>query len=504
MVAFLLIILSINIQAEKIEENLNNIGKFNAKLTLDNSSGWIQLTDNGFGHATNVAPRGIAIYDDELYIGTHSAKYPKFFENTVISNIFIKVFTRMLFCMENQFLRNAIQFITTRSEGCEIWRYNYTTDEFTQIVGDESITGMPAGFNYKYNCLAANIIEFKNKLYVGTWSTPIARPENPNRKGAEIWRYDGDNWEQVVGNSAPYINGGFGNIDNIAISDLEIFNGYLYAGTFNLDLKEKGGSEIWRTQDGVHWVQVVTRGFKPNMSEEDIKTKVTNTFIWNMEVFQNQLYAGTFNSRYRLYTDIGMGCQLWRTSDGLTWEKVNLPYGNGFGEKLNYGIRTMAVYKNELFVGTAANMLYDKGCEIWKYDGIDWTPIISDKVPGVDPSDKNYSGFGSKYNKYVWSMIVISDDKLWIGTANGKLDNLVEPFSKGCEVWCYDGIEWTPVVKDGDYELPNGFGYDRNLGARAMIEYPKGSGNIVVGTFKYVGTKFSTPQKGLEFWMRIK
>ena len=74
-------------------------------------------------------------------------------------------------------------------------------------------------------------------------------------------------------------------------------------------------------------------------------------------------------------------------------------------------------------------------------------------------------------------MNVSSDDKLWVGTFNG-------PWTNGCEVWCYNGTNWTAKVKDDIGEKPNGFGDKMDSGARSMIEYPKSSKNIVVGTFR--------------------
>ncbi|MCK4902755.1 MAG: hypothetical protein KAS76_05290, partial [Thermoplasmatales archaeon] len=175
-----------------------------------------------------------------------------------------------------------------------------------------------------------------------------------------------------------------------------------------------------------------------------------------------------------------------------------------FGNSKNYGVRTMTVYNNELYIGTAANLLHNTGCEIWKYDGVDWTPIISDEVPGVKSTDIEYSGFGNPLNKYAWSMTVTSDNKLWVGTANGKMVNLMEPKTSGCEIWCFNGTAWKPIVKDGDNELSSGFGDIINEGARSMIEYPEGSGNIVVGTFKLISTRPLIPQEGFELWMRTK
>ncbi|UCD14141.1 MAG: hypothetical protein JSW60_01625 [Thermoplasmatales archaeon] len=516
------------VEAEYQRDSLQKSLELEIEQQIFYNYGWRQLTGNGFGKETNLATRGMAIYNDELYIGTQNAKLPKVFQNTfpklllklsqLLPNklpkflqrtLLFKTIFRLVHFLRGCTFRRGLHLVVRPSEGCEIWKYNYTTDSLIQVVGNSSITGMKAGFDYNFNCLATVITEFKGKLYVGTWNTPIGSLQDPRRKGAEIWRYDGTTWEQVVGHNAPLVKGGFGNFNNAGISSMEEFNGYLFAGTMNWGSPLHGGCEIWRTRDGVQWEQVVARGFKQNMSTADLVKGVTNTYVWSMKVFQNQLYAGTFNSRYRFIFNAGMGCQLWRTSCGRNWSKVSLPtgrygvYQDGFGEPENYGTRTMAVYNNELYVGTASNLILNKGCEIWKYDGVNWMPVISADVPGVKPTDVKYSGFGNPLNKYAWSMIVTSDNKLYVGTANGKIINLIEPKTNGCEIWCYNGTEWIPVVKDGKGEKPNGFGNIKNEGARSMIEYPRGSGNLVVGTFKLISTRPLMPREGCDLWMRI-
>lgn len=528
-IIFLLIMPNVFADVEYKQINLQKNLDLENKQQINNESEWKQITDNGFGKDTNLATRGMAVYNGELYIGTQNVKLPKLFEDRfpelfedlsqllpnklpkfLSRSLFLKTIYRLKNLLRDNFFRKFLHLLVRRSEGCEIWKYNFTTDSLTQIVGDNSITGMKAGFNYKFNCLATVIIEFKGKLYVGTWNTPIGSLKDPFRKGAEIWRYDGKQWEPVVGDDAPFVKGGFGNFNNAGIASMEVFNGYLYAGTMNWGYSFFGGCEIWRTQDGLQWERVVAHGFKQNMSISDLLKGVSNTYIWNMEVFQNQLYVGTFNSCYKFFSNKGMGCQLWRTSSGENWTKVDLPsgfegvYQDGFGDPENYGIRTMAVYNDELYVGTAANLVLDNGFEIWKYNGINWTPVISAKAPGARPGDKTYSGFGNPLNKYAWSMAVTSDNKLYVGTANGKFVNLMEPQTDGCEIWCYNGTDWTPIVKDGIGEESNGFGNIKNEGARSIIEYPQGTGNIVVGTFKLVSTRPLLPQEGCSLWMRIE
>lgn len=490
--------------------------------------GWRNLTDDGFGKDTNLAIRGLGIYKKELYIGTQNNKLPKLFKNThpellhflyqflpnklpefMHRTIIFKIFLRVVHFFRRVAFRIGLHMAVRNSEGCEIWKYNYTTDSLTQIVGNNSVTGMKSGFNYSFNSLATVITEFKDKIYVGTWSTPLGSKDEPDRKGCEIWRFDGKNWEQVVGHNAPFIKGGFGDCNNVGICSMKEFNDYLYVGTMNWDSPLFGGCDIWRTYDGVQWEQVVNNGFKSNMSTSDFLNGVTNTYGWCMEVFQNQLYVGTYNSCYRFLHNAGMGCQLWRTSTGRNWSKVDLPtgiegvYQDGFGKPENYGIRTMIVYNDELYVGTATNLLLDKGFEIWKYNGSNWTPVISSEVPGVKPGDAQYNGFGNPLNNYAWSMNVTSDNKLWVGSANGRIVNLLEPVTEGGELWCFDGAEWTPIVKNDVGEEPNGFGNIKNEGLRSIIEYPPGSGNIVVGTLKLISTRPIMPQEGCEVWMRV-
>jgi len=530
-------------------------------------SGWTKLTDDGFGQIFNVAIRGMAIYKNELYVGTHNLNLTKLrvnenpninIETNVIVNILEERLSTSLvqeklladLAQENQLLNliqkryllksyaanvkvanlatnnrysyndldfgmlsplqklpiqgvnlltRIVHIVNRASDGCNVYKYNFTTGVLTQIVGDDSETGMKSGFGYTYNCDASIIKVFNDKLYVGTWNTGFGSKEDPDRKGCEIWRFDGENWEQVVGHESP-IKGGFGNSRNVAAWSIKEFNGYLYVGTMNWGFTDDSGCEIWRTQDGENWEKVVDKGFKPFMSPEDQANKTANTYTWGIEEYQGKLYVGTFNCK--MFSDKGWGCQLWRSNNGIDWNKVDLPGGDGFGEPENYGIRKLTIYNNELFIGTATHILNDEAFEIWKFDGIDWTPIIGDDVPGVEEGDTEFDGFGNPMNKYAWSMIVTSDNKLWVGTGNLKMKYSGDLISEGCEIWYYDGNDWIPVVKDG-FEEPNGFGNIKNQAARAMIEYPEGSNNIVVGTLRIAHLSTKIPQTGCDLRIRI-
>ena len=404
------------------------------------------------------------------------------------------------------------------SDGCEIWKYNATTDTWTQIIGNlpghQGATTV--GFGYTYNYGAAVMKEFKGKLYVGTWNTPLGSLEQPLRKGCEVWRYDGHTWEQVVGVDAGLHGGLYGGFEsnplsvakNMAACSIEEFNGYLYIGTMNFDFTDDGGCQIWRTNDGLNWQQVVTHGFRPNMTYPDLHNGVTNTYAWIMKNYSGKLYVGTFNSRRVLGNGSGGGCQLWCTGNGVNWTKVLLPNGthpgtcDGFGEWQNYGIRRMDVYHGILYLGTATNAFTrfnpDQGCEVWRYDGTPglsgWDNIVGEKAYNEHAGDpaplRNLSkdGFGNVNNKYAWGMTNASNG-LWVGAAK----------DGGCQVFCYDGAHWYVSVRTPDGEKPDGFGDHNNSAVRSMIEYPKGSGIIVAGTFTSLDW---LPEVGCEVWMR--
>ena len=85
------------------------------------------------------------------------------------------------------------------SDGCELWKYNSSIDAWFQLVGDDPESDLPVGFGDTDNIAVSVMKDFKGKLYVGTWSSPL--------KGCEIWRYDRSTWKQVVGKNA-LIKGG--------------------------------------------------------------------------------------------------------------------------------------------------------------------------------------------------------------------------------------------------------------------------------------------------------
>jgi hypothetical protein len=382
----------------------------------------------------------------------------------------------------------SIQFLLSElSDGCDIWKYNFANNEWTKLIGTGCEIG--PGFDDTHNMCASVMKEFDGKLYVGTWRAP-------KFNGCEVWRYDGSDWEKVVGDDVVKHKGGFDDKNNAGAWSIEEFDGSLYIGTLNANTGSDGFCQIWRSANGVDWTQVVDKGFRP----DGAGSRVHNVYCWRMEEYEyggnEYLFAGTFNAKLKDTSDAG--CQLFKSPSGDSgdWSIVPLPvnaqqseFANGFGEAENWGIRMLKdwgirmlkVYKEWLYVGTATSLVQDdqediEALEIWRFNGSDWIPVIGDDVP--EPrEDWEEDGFGDTKNKYAFSESVTNNNKLWVGTFNGR-------WTIGCEVWRYDGTDCDAIVDNDDGEIPNGFDDYLNSGARSMIEYPENSNKIIVGTFR--------------------
>jgi len=447
------------------------------------------------GCEKSLLPNNLTYFADDVQA------YPWLLLETPDGDFWSSLLLFILNCFGTHFCRWMEKNLCLASEGCEVWKYNSTSYGWTQVVGDLTTEGEPkSGFGDHCNCAIGDIKEFNGDLYVGTG----------HYEGCEVWRYDGSSWEQVVGNEdTAFIGRGFNNPDNLLAATMEVFTNesdvtHLYVGTINLNWNEPGFCQIWRTADGENWVKVVDQGFRDN----DASQYVRNAYLWSMEVFQDELYAGTFNvplpkNEQNLEH---RGCQLWKSNSGNSgdWEKVDIPGDNGFGEHQNYGIRKLVKWDNSLYVGVTGSALQtdgDRACEIWKYNEMGWECIIGN---GSSQSEIKWKdGFGDYLNKYPWSMVVVND-ALWIGTLNHRFTVFPWTESEGCEVWRYDGTDVSASVENENGEISNGFGQWFNRGARMMIEYPEGSSQIIIGTMSIHKplARDINEEEGCEIWIR--
>jgi hypothetical protein len=237
--------------------------------------------------------------------------------------------------------------------GCELWRTSDGVD-WICLVGDNgtfrrgfNMVGVPLR-THNYGIRRLEI--FQNSLYIGTASVPPFgikfNDKNifvPNiflesiGSGCGLWRFDGSEFKKIIGRKFSMDltkHSGFGDWTNAYIWSLREFDGRLFAGTWNpgrfvtdinfqlgqpiveLSLAteesqhtQTAGCEIWYTDDGIDWYQMVG-------DETHIKSS--------------------------------------------QWPK------NGFGDKNNIGARALIPYNDFLYLGITNTV---DGCELWRFDG---------------------------------------------------------------------------------------------------------------------------------------
>jgi len=156
------------------------------------------------------------------------------------------------------------------------------------------------------------------------------------------------------------------------VVSMHAFKGKLYVGS-NGVLPPPITCELIRINPDDSWELVVGN---PRRTSQGFKTPISGlpdnfgnpliAHFWRMQDHEGVLYLGT-NDRsgwhipHRLAARISheFGCDLWMSEDGEKWLEVTR---DGFGDKSNFGIRTLASTPFGLFVGTATEF---SGTEIW-------------------------------------------------------------------------------------------------------------------------------------------
>jgi hypothetical protein len=437
---------------------------------------WEQINEDGFGDKNNVGTRAMTVFHGYLCVG--------------VTNFNLS---------------------SGEVNGCELWCYNGTG--WIQSVGNRSSASIGPGFGNKNNAECSILIEFHGILYAGTAN---------NRNGCELWRTSNPvtgPWEKVV-------DKGFGYTSNLGMWSAERFMGFLYIGTINFPK----GCQIWRTSDGKDFEAVVGG---PSHTPDGFG-ELMNIYAWYMKEYDARLYVGTLNV---------FGGEIWRSTDGTTWECLVGPKGNYPGGfkivNQNYGIRTLTVFKEDLYAGTAAmppvtialkiRGIYNRphevrifnspevGLQIWRYNAIEdqkWQCTVG----GFIELNRSGNGFGDNHNIYAWTMKVFNDS-LYVGTFNVKREyisfslkdmikyimtkgnlvyllgsDLVTKKGDGCQIWkTDDGTHWIQVIGNETSGPGNGFGDVNNNGIRSMSVYQIQSTNsLIIGTVNAV--------TGCEIW----
>ncbi|MEZ4708284.1 MAG: hypothetical protein R3A44_13820 [Caldilineaceae bacterium] len=261
------------------------------------------------------------------------------------------------------------------------------------IVTWQEVIGADFGRNYNY--AIADLVEFNNQLYAGTWHWNW---DEEKSEGGEIWRSsDGISW-------APVVTGGFGAAANQGIARLAVFQDQLYA--FTATAEENGQMQLWRTGSGNSgdWQQVTGGPF----------AIPSNIQAATVEIYQERLYLGVYNSK--------SGGQMWRTSNGGQWEQVN---ASGWGGAQTSAIASLEPFNGQLYAGTRNTI---NGGEIWhSTDGVTWSRVSGG---GIDNANNT-----RMYNLTAWNR------QLYVMAGNTVT---------GAEIWnTNDGATWNQISDAG-------------------------------------------------------
>ena len=370
------------------DRDLHRIQKFAPSVP-----GWVQRNVNGFGDNANDTIFALSSFNGELYAGTANVGKGGELWRMNSTGAWSPVITGGFGISSNFGIESLSEFKNalyagtySPDAGAQVWRsndgstWNPVTPPTLSSANDELFT----------------FAVFSDILYFGTWADGVTQ-------GAEVWRSSTGNsadWTRVVA------DGFNANKNNVAVVSFGVHNGYLYAGTLNFT----SGGGVWRTHDGVSWVQVNTDGFGTAQNAgisglvefngylyattRTVDWSGFGTEVWRCQVcdtpadwqkvvnngFSNPDATGrsgliVFNGvLYLTLPDPVNGMRVWRTRNGATWESIATP---GFGTSTNmssYWNNSLAVFNSHLYVGTRAAV---NGGQVWEYlDHTVFLPIV--------------------------------------------------------------------------------------------------------------------------------
>ena len=84
------------------------------------------------------------------------------------------------------------------------------------------------------------------------------------------------------------VGDGFGDVNNIKIESLVVYNGALYAAANN----PVSGVELWRSTDGVNWTQINADGFGDSGIVVSLWSNGTTVFRGNLLIGSTGPFGG--------------------------------------------------------------------------------------------------------------------------------------------------------------------------------------------------------------------
>ena len=218
------------------------------------------------------------------------------------------------------------------------------TQGWTQVV--------EGGFTDHNNSYAPTWAKFKDYLYISTSANESGTVfSGSDKTGGDIWRTaDGVTWEQIG-------TAGLGNPHN-NFFQLIVFRDKLYAISNNIN---DHGIEIWVASDGTQFTKIENGGFGDK----------SNDWAYPF-VFQDRLILGVSNG--------DTGAEIWVSDDGQTFRQV---VDGGMGDAGVTGFGGFAdpehadpIFQGKLYIGVSNP---DSGGEIWRTaDGLEWERVADE------------------------------------------------------------------------------------------------------------------------------
>jgi hypothetical protein len=467
-----------------------------------------RIAANGFGDPQNAYCHAMTYFRDQVFVGTtrHSLALLKLFppfEPPAMDPWPVKV-------------SNSVQELDMRGQ---IWRWQASSEKWENVHISPMIPGrngqeVPRDLGYRGMAVFQGRSDPEPTLYVASMSTVL------RGMAARILRsVDGVNFSPV---SEP----GLGNPNISTFRSMVAFDGYLFVPptgegvTFNSNRV----SIILRSADPVkgQWELACESGF----------SDPTNNGIFELQVFNGHLYAGTFNHH--------QGYQIWKTpatgSAPCRWTKV-IERG-AYRGNLNEIAMSMCPFHGALYVGSGIqNGGYDRnnivgpaaGEIIRIHPDDSWELVVG--TPRRTPDGMKYPlsgmgpGFDNIFAGYIWRMAV-HEGWLYASTFDWSVFlpyakrpsraakrmirllgmNQIVRLGGGFDLWrTRDAVHWIPVTK-------NGFDNPYNYGARTLLSTPQG---FVIGTANPFGPEVAAqiaadwvyvmnPKGGAEVWLGRK
>jgi len=262
------------------------------------------------------------------------------------------------------------------NDGCEIWRTEGNGWEQVLFPGGET-NGIYG--NVLINNLFADMIVFKDKLYVGFSSG--FQGSNRRSTGCEIWSYDGEEWEPVISDRKDVDESG----TITAIAGCE-------ENDTETTAQITDSSKSWLADQWASGVLQITSG-SGIFRKFDIISNTSDT----LTIQDNEL-AGETGTEFTICDSIHYTNPFppfeYDTGAVEAGNSYEIGMGideNGFGDYWNRAINCMIIFNNKLYVTTGIS--YEYGAQAWcTEDGENWTLIMPERSFDIFHDEPTWPG----------------------------------------------------------------------------------------------------------------